>query len=347
MKRLRNTSCFLAICLLILFLYGTGEAEARAKYFFKIASLAPAGSVWVTKFEEFAQEVNEKSGGEIGFRVYPGGIMGDDTAMYRKMRVGQLHGGGFTMTGISEVVPDFRVMALPFLFNSYDEVDTVLAGLLPLLKERFSEKGIAFIAMTEVGFIYTMSSRPTVTTDDLKKSKSWIPSGDPIASEFFKTIGVSPIPLSIPDVLTALQTGMVDTVYNSFYGSIVLQWFPKARYITDVPYAYAYGIFALDKKKFTRMPEAFQTLVNETAKKHFALLLEDTRKSNKDSRDVLKEHGVSFLSTTQEEIKELHKYRDHAVEKMIGKSFSQEIYTKTIDLLETHRLGANNNSQKK
>ncbi len=327
----------LTLILLTFFLLTTERAEAKPKYFFKIASLAPDGSVWVTQFEKFTREVSEKSGGEIGFRVYPGGIMGDDTAMYRKMRVGQLHGGGFTMTGMSEVVPDFRVMALPFLFRSYNEVDKVRGGLLPLLKERFSEKGIELIAMTEVSFIYTMSTQPTVTTDELKKSKSWIPNGDPIASEFFATLGVSPIPLSIPDVLTALQTGMVDTVYNSLYGSIVLQWFPKARFITDVPYAYAYGVFALDKKRYSRLPDNYKTLLHDTAKKHFSFLLDETRKSNEESRKVLQEHGVTFLSSPPEEIQELQKYRDHAVEKMIGKSFSKEIYDKTIGLLEDFR----------
>ncbi len=338
---------YLAILLLLfLFLFSIGEAEARPKYFFKVASLAPGGSVWVTKFEKFAQEISEKTGGEIGFRVYPGGIMGDDTAMYRKMRVGQLQGGGFTMTGISEVIPDFRVMALPFLFRSYDEVDSVRNGLLPLFKQRFSEKGIEFIAMTEVGFIYTMSTRPTVTTAELKKSKSWIPSGDPIATEFFATLGVSPIPLSIPDVLTGLQTGMVNTVYNSLYGSIIMQWFPKARFITDVPYAYAYGVFALDKKKFNKMPDRYQTLIHETAEKHFDLLIEDTRKSNQDSRKVLQEHGVTFLNSPQKEIEELHKYRNHAVERMIGNSFSKEIYNKTIELLEDHRANIPSTSGK-
>ena len=131
------------VCFTILIGFGltVDHAQAKAKHLFKIASLAPDGSIWVTKFEDFTKEVSEKTGGEVGFRVYPGGVMGDDMAMYRKMRVGQLQGGGFTMTGMASVVPDFTVMSVPFLFNSYAETDAVRTSLMPDFKEEFEKKG--------------------------------------------------------------------------------------------------------------------------------------------------------------------------------------------------------------
>ena len=223
--------------------------EAESKYLFKIASIAPDGSIWAKRFQDFAEEVEKESKGNIRFKVYLGGIMGDDLAMYRKMQIGQLQGGGFTMTGIGPVVPDFRVMGIPFLFRSYDEVDWVKKGLLPHFEKAFSVKGLELIAMTEVGFVYSMSTYPLLTLDDLVKTKSWVPKGDPISATFLQTLGMTPISLSIPDVLTSLQTGMVNTVYNSLYGSIVLQWFTKAIYISDTPFGYAYGALLIDKDR--------------------------------------------------------------------------------------------------
>ena len=172
-----------------------GAAPLRT---FKIASLAPEGSVWVNSFKEFAEEVSSRTNGEVAFRIYPGGVMGDDRAMYRKMRVGQLHGGGFTMTGIAEIVPDFRVMAIPFLFHSYEEVDQVSASLQPLLKQRFSEQGLQLLAMTEVGFVYTFSTRPQLSISDLQQSKVWAPPEDPLTAAFLSELQISPITLSIP-----------------------------------------------------------------------------------------------------------------------------------------------------
>ena len=301
-------------------------AQAKAQHTFKIASLAPEGSVWVTSFKEFSREVHEKTGGAVSFRLYPGGVMGDDRAMYRKMRVGQLHGGGFTMSGIAEVVKDFRVMAIPFLFQSYDEVDHVSGELQPLFKKRFAEKGMELIAMTEVGFIYTFSTKPRISITDLQQAKTWAPADDPLTGAFLGELGVSPIGLSIPDVLSSLQTGLIDTAFNSLYGSIVLQWFTKAPFVTDEPYGYAYGGFIMSGKAMAKLSEDQRAAVDAAAAHYFPALIEDTRNSNHESREVLASQGVRFVSTSPEIVASLRKHRDTTINKVLGTSFSKEAY---------------------
>ena len=323
--------------LLLLFLFDAPLIQAAPKPLFKIASLAPAGSVWIQQFENFAREVEEKTGGEVGFRVYPGGVMGDDQAMFRKMRVGQLHGGGFTMTGISSVVPDFRVMAIPFLLESYEEVDFVKEGLLPAFEERFREKDLELIALTEVGFIYAMSTTSISTLPELQKSKNWSPAGDPISESYLTILGITPVQLAIPDVLSSLQSGLIETVYNSLYGSIVLQWFTKARYVVDVPYGYAYGVFALDRKKFASLPEAHRQAIDAAAAHHFPVLLQKTRESNEESRRVMAERGTEFLKIDKQTVQLLQEKRDEAVKTLIPGSLSKEIYDRTTGLLQEVR----------
>ncbi len=327
----------LTLAILFLLFFSCTWLHAAPKYLFKIASLAPAGSVWIEQFENFAKDVGERTGGEVGFRVYPGGVMGDDQSMYRKMRVGQLHGGGFTMTGMASIVPDFRVLAIPFLFDSYKEVDSVTAGMLPTFRERFREQGLEFIAMTEVGFIYAMSTQPISTLENLRSSKNWSPSGDPVSETFLSVLGISPVQLSIPDVLTSLQSGLVETVYNSFYGSIVLQWFTKARYIIDTPYGYAYGVFALNGAKFAKLSETHQKAIHEAAQTHFPILLTKTRESNIESRRVLEERGSEFLKVDQETIQLLRDKSVEAVDLLVPDSLSKGIYDQVIGLRKDFR----------
>ena len=312
-------------------------AEAKPKYLFKIGSLAPEGSIWVLQFQEFAKEVEKKTGGEVGFRVYAGGIMGDDQAMYRKMRVGQLHGGGFTMTGIAQIVPDFRIMALPFFFRSYAEVDAATRELLPLFRQRFNDQGLAFIAMTEVGFLYTMSTKAISTIEELKSSTCWSPTGDPVSATFLGTMGISPVQLTIPDVLSSLQTGLVNTVFNSLYGSIVLQWFTKARYINDTPFGYAYGAFLLDGKAMSKLPQEHAAAIQEAADKYFPALIEKTRESNTESREILQKQGVQFIHSSPETISKLQSFREETAQKMVGSSFSREIYEAITAALNSYR----------
>ena len=327
----------ITLAIFLLLLFSCNQLQAAPRYLFKIATLAPAGSVWIEQFDNFAQEVAEKTAGEVAFRMYPGGVMGDDQAMYRKMRVGQLHGGGFTMTGISVVVPDFSVLSIPFLFESYAEVDAVTQGLTPTFKQRFRDQGLEYIAMTEVGFIYAMSTKPIATFATLKDSKNWSPAGDPVSEAYLSTLGISPIQLSIPDVLTALQSGLVETVYNSFYGSIVLQWFTKARYIADIPYGYAYGVLALDGKSFARLPEAHKKVIENAANHHFPVLLQKTRQSNSESRQVLAQRGGEFLEIDTKTRQILQEKSAQTVELLIPKSLNKDIYEQTIELRNTFR----------
>ena len=284
--------------------------------------------------------------GEIGFKIYAGGVMGDDRAMYRKMRVGQLNGGGFTMTGISEVVPDFRVLGIPFMFNSYDEVDRVKERLLPRFEKEFDDKGMVLLAMSEVGFIYTMSTTSISTLAELKQSKAWAPEGDPISRALLETVGVTPIPLSIPDVLTSLQTGLINTTFNSFYGSIVLQWFTKISYITDIPFVYAYGAFVLDKKTFSKLPTHYADMMKTVAQSHFEKLLVDTRKSNEEAMQVLIDNDISLVKPTPITKAELqNNYREMTVKKLVDDAFSKNIYEETMMHLDNYHKELSANQQ--
>ena len=331
----RSTVCTLliaAVCLMT-----SIQAQARPKYLFKIATLAPAGSVWVEQFKKFSAQILKETGGEVGFRIYPGGVMGDDQAMLRKMRVGQLHGGGFTMTGVSLQIPDFRVMGIPFLFESYDEVDYVRKGLMPEFIKQFREKGLEFIAMTEVGFIYAMSTKPVNNYAMFKATKNWSPTGDPISEVLMKSLGITPISLTIPDVLSSLQSGLIETVYNSYYGSIIMQWFTKAHYIVDFPYGYAYGVFAVSSKKFNKLPQSHKDAIHRAGDKYFPILLEETRRSNEESKVVLQQRGNEFLTLDDETISILKEKRDQSMEKMIPDAVSSEMYQLTTELINEYR----------
>ena len=336
MKTLLKILVSLFVALLLVISVDKAYAS-RPKYLFKVASLAPEGSIWTKTFRNFTKEVEEKSGGEIGFKIYAGGVMGDDRAMYRKMRVGQLNGGGFTMSGISEVVLDFRVLGIPFMFNSYDEVDRVKERLLPRFEKEFDNKGMVLLAMSEVGFIYTMSTTSISNLAELKQSKAWAPEGDPISRALLETVGVTPIPLSIPDVLTSLQTGLINTTFNSFYGSIVLQWFTKISYITDIPFVYAYGAFVLDKKTFSKLPTHYADMMKTAARNHFEKLLVDTRKSNEESIQVLIDNGISLVKPTPMFKAELqNNYREMTVQKLIDDAFSKSIYEQAMMHLDNY-----------
>ncbi|MBW2100225.1 MAG: TRAP transporter substrate-binding protein DctP, partial [Deltaproteobacteria bacterium] len=73
---------------------------------FKIATLSPDGSFWMQKMREGAEEVAQKTNNRVRFKFYPGGVMGDDKVVLRKIRIGQLHGGAVVSGSLSDYFPD-------------------------------------------------------------------------------------------------------------------------------------------------------------------------------------------------------------------------------------------------
>ena len=266
------------------------EAQAprkKAKYELKIATIAPEGSTWMNVMGELDAQVREKTNGEVGLRFYPGGIQGEDLVVLRKIRAGQLHGGGFTGVGLGEIAPSLRVMELPFLFQDPAEVHAVHEKLDPLFEKTLHDAGYTLVGWAEVGFVYLYSKAPVTSTADLKAQKVWLWEGDPLAEAFLRAAGVAPVPLSITDVLTSLQTGLITTVYITPYGCIGMQWFSRVAYTTDIPLTFSIGAVVVTNEAWDRIPAADQPVVRDLCRTYFGKLAEATAADDRKSMEVI------------------------------------------------------------
>lgn len=227
----------------------------------KIATLAPDGSAWMRELRAASAEVKQSTGGRVDVKFYPGGVMGNDAVVLRKMRLGQLQGGVLTSSELSLVYPDATAYSLPFLMANWDEVARVRASVDPMLAKGFEQRGIRMLGVTGLGFAYLMSDRPLRTRADMGGIKLWIPSNDEIAARTFKMGGISTIPLPLGDVFTSLQTGLVDTVVNTPSGAIVLQWHGKVKHVVDLPLTFVVGFLVLDEKAWKKVAPADQAVL--------------------------------------------------------------------------------------
>jgi len=229
-----------------------------AQQIIKIATIAPDGSSWMREFRAAAAEVQTATQGRVQVKFYPGGVMGSDAVVLRKIRLGQLQGGALTASELDGVCKDAPVYSLPFLFHGQAEVDAVRKVVDPMLVDCFHAGGMRMLGLAGGGFAYLMSTHEMHTRDDLRSSKVWVPANDRIGEMTFKNGGITPIPLPISDVFTSLQTGLVDTVGNTYSGAVILQWHGKIKYIIDLPLTYIPAYFLIDEKVFGRASAADQ-----------------------------------------------------------------------------------------
>jgi TRAP-type C4-dicarboxylate transport system substrate-binding protein len=267
---------------------------AQAATVLKIATLAPDGSGWMREMRAGAQAVKDRTGGRVEIKYFPGGVQGNDAAVLRKMRLGQLQGGAFASAEIGTVVPDAQIYSLPFQFRSQAEVDLVRPKIDPKVRAAFEAKGFVVAGMAGGGFTYLMGTRPIRNRDDLRAGKVWFPQGDSIAQVTFETGGVTPIPLPLADVYTALSTGMVDTVGNTPAGAIAFQWHTRVKHIVDLPLTYVLGLLVMDKRAVDKLEPADRTALLEEIDAAFQRIDAANRKDNEAARGALSKQGISI-----------------------------------------------------
>jgi TRAP-type C4-dicarboxylate transport system substrate-binding protein len=204
----------------------------------RIATLAPEGSMWMTELEEGAAEVTRQTDGRIQTKFYSGGSQGDERDVVRKMRLGQLDGAGLTSIGLGMIYPGIRVMELPYLFESVEEIDYVRARVWPYFQEKFAEKGFELLAAGDVGWIHVFSVKTVDSLQDLREVKMWAWTDDAIVRKLFKAMGVDGVPLGVPAVLAALQTGRIEACYGSPLAAVALQWHTEVKYMSKDPVGY-------------------------------------------------------------------------------------------------------------
>ncbi len=161
----------------------------------KIASVAPDGSHWIGQMRAGAEEIRMRTGGRVTFKFYPGGVMGNDAQVLRKIRAGQLHGGAFASGGLAERYSGMSLYGIPLLFRSQDEVDTVRAKIDPLMAAGLDKAGFVSFGFTEGGFANPLSNEPIHNVDEMRRKKVWVPDGDQMSFLAMESMGLSPVVL--------------------------------------------------------------------------------------------------------------------------------------------------------
>jgi len=314
----------------------TGQAQAIQ---IKIATISPEGSVWMEKMREGAEELARKTNNRVEMKFYPGGVMGDDKAVLRKIRIGQLQGGAFVSGSLSQFYPDNQIYSLPLFFRSFKEIDYVRERLDKKIIDGFEKGGFVIFGIAEGGFAYVMSTVPIHSVDDMRQQKVWIPDNDSMILEAIKAFDIRPIPLSIADVRAGLQTSLINTVTTPPIGALALQWHTQIKYLMDEPFLYIYGVLAVDRKAFKRISTGDQQIFREIMGEVFKDLDRRNREDNIKAVEALRKQGIEFIKPSPEALKKWCKDASEVPNRLVkADRLSQEMVDTLENLLKEYRL---------
>ncbi len=318
--------------------------HATAATQFKIATIAPEGSQWMQAMRTAAKEIKAGTDERVIVKYYTGGVMGNDKKVLRKIRIGQLHGGAFTASGLAERYPDIVVYGLPLIFDSYDEVDYVREQMDPVLTAGLDDAGFVSFGFAGGGFASLMGNEQITQIDQLRGRKAWIPEGDRLSHVAMEALKLSPVLLPITDVLTGLQTGLIEFIASPPVAAVVLQWHTKVKYVTDVPLAYAIGVLAIDKRSFGRLSDADRTVFRDAMTRAYAQVDAQARPDNENAMEALRASGLNIIQLDAEQLAEWRAAASDASQALVEQEvISSGIYNRLIDHLQEFRAAGSGN----
>jgi TRAP-type C4-dicarboxylate transport system substrate-binding protein len=307
----------------------------------KVATVTPEGSQWMKDMRASAQEIKDRTEGRVQIKYYGGGVMGNDKKVLSRIRLGSLQGGAFTPTALAGQYSDLNLYGLPMVFDSEEEAAFARGTLDPILMRGLEDAGWVNFGFAAGGFAMLMSNTPIRKFDDLKGKKVWIPEGDSISRAAMEALSLTPVTLPLTDVLTGLQTGLIDIVAMSPIGALVLQWHTKVKYINEVPLVYTLGFMAVDKRAFNKLSADDQAIVREVMERTYENFDKTNLVDNRGALEALLNTGIEKVDF---DFDEYLKVRETllAVNAELGErgQFSKELYDEMMQQVDEYR--ANN-----
>jgi len=304
----------------------------------KIATLSPDGSGWMKEMRAAGQEVETDTAGRVTLKFYPGGVMGDDKAVLRKMKLGQLQGAALTGGSLTGAFTDVQLYNLPMVFRSLEEVDHVRHQMDGYIVDGLRANGYTALGLAEVGFAYAMSNLSDTSVAAARRQKVWVPDGDPGTAHTAAAFGIAPVPLAIGDVLAGLQTELINAVAMPPVGAVALQWHTQLQYLLDLPLMYVYGTFVFANKDFDALPEEDRRIVADRVGRRLKTVDGANRADHEAALAALVRQGVTVLTPTPTEVAEWQANADAAVERLLTQGVvSRSAYDRMMEQLAEFR----------
>ena len=337
-NRSRTRVVFVLAVLLLVFI--SSAARAANEVVIKMATLVPQGSEWYQILQEMGAEWQKASNGRVVFRLYPGGVAGDEMDLIRKMRLGTIDSALMTVTGLSAIDRDVLALEVPLAYADNGELDCVLDQMRPQLERQIDSKGFVLLGLSDGGWLHFFTQSPVKTPEDMKRLKMFVWAGDDQYAELWKKAGFHPVPLPGTEISTALQTGLVNAVTVTPQGALLLQWYKQVHYMSEFKWAVLLGGMVISKSSWDKIPAEVRPAIKASALKACLRLRDFARQSESRDTEVLKQHGVEIVPVSDAVLGEWRQLIEGVLPHVRGSYVAAEPLDKAMKLRDQCRRSA-------
>ena len=319
---------------MILFITLSLSLGFSRKTVIKLATLAPEGTEWHGMLLNMGQEWKKISKKSVNLRVYPGGIIGDERDMVRKMRIGQIHAAAITTEGLTEIVPEFSAYYIPLAFQDSEDVTEVTESLLPVLETKLYEQGFKLLHIGELGWAYWFTSKPIKTPNDLKTMKIFTWAGDFKWERLWEKAGYNPVPLASVDILSGLQTGLINSFSTIPLYALSQQSFGIANHMLDLKWGVLMAGIVIDKRAWNKISKKYHDGLVNVAKSIQDKQKSLNRNAEQESIKAMQEYGLKVHSLNENDMNLWRNEVQKMAPELRGNVIPEQIYDKVIELTQ-------------
>jgi TRAP-type C4-dicarboxylate transport system substrate-binding protein len=313
-------------------------SNAPAQTRIRLATLLPSGTSYHHSLQEMGAKWKQATNGGVALTIYADGTMGSEDEIVRRMRVGQLQAAVLTVAGLSEI--DASVGALqkmPLVYRSLEEAAYVRAKLAPDLNRRLAEKGFVVLFWTDGGWVRFFSKEPGMVPQDFKKMKIFVTAGDVTQSELYKSAGFSPVLLEWSDVLTSLQTGMVDALPTIPLHALTNQFYLSTHHMLEVNWIPLVGALIMTKKSWDALPPDQREAMLKAAAECGQQFQANNRQENQEALEAMQKRGLQVHPVSKEQEQEWRRFSESLYPEIRGKIVPADTFDEVMQLLRDYR----------
>ncbi|XWN32627.1 MAG: TRAP transporter substrate-binding protein [Devosia sp.] len=273
-----------------------GGAQAQT-YNMTLAHVLSDTSPYQVILEEFKKLIEERSDGDIAVEIQCCGQAGNETRAIQSMRTGILTGGFVGGSTLENVVPAYRVLSLPYLFEDKAQAYEILQSemgreLLDLLGE-YNMHGLGFGSIYERSVAAKEPAR-VESIDDMQGLKIRV-LPTPGFVEAYNAMGTQPTPMSYGELFMAIQNNVVDAleispdaiVADGFYETVNSYTMTKAHQSTTV--------FVLSDSWWSSLPADVQEMIQTAANDAIAVGIEAHDRLADEGLETARASGVEII----------------------------------------------------
>src|SRR5450755_336606 len=255
------------------------SASLPAQTIIRLGTLVPKGSRWHEILLNMGEEWKKASGGKIELKIYPGGEQGDEPEMVQKVRIHGLQAVAISGAGLSGIDAAVSALQIPMMLDSWEELDYVRDKISARLEKGMAQRGFIVLNWGDAGSVHFFTKKPVSHPDEIRGLRLCVLQGDNTTFELYKANGFHPVALAATDILTGLQTGLIEAFQSPPLIALSNQWFGGAKNMLDISFAQLVGATLIDKGVWDKIPAPVQKEMLASARTAGVALREEIRKA--------------------------------------------------------------------